>query len=172
MKMKATIWFMILITIIGLGGCQLMNKEIEEDVKSYELNSDEYYFYSSFYRLDCNQSINMIDLEKELVFTAGERALEYIELMNYTIFESEGDDFFTKEGIDALRIVATAYGFDKDDPITAEWVIDNPREALDMVQSDWNFQALSDGYDRRRVRDYQNSIESDNQQPETQPTKR
>jgi len=162
MKMKATIWFMILITIISLGGCQLMDKDIEEDVKTYELNSQEYFLYARYYRLDCNQSINMVDPEKELIYTAGEESIEYIELMNYTIYESEGVDYFSEEGIDALRIVATAYGFDKDHPITAEWVIGNPREALDMVQSDWHFQALSDGYTRRQIRDYENSIESDN----------
>ncbi len=89
---------------------------------------------------------NMYNPDKDKYELAkGEDCEEQIEKINSLLFDNN-DEY----EIESTREKVAEYGFDENNPITSDWVIEHPNEALEMLiaygESEFVYQAVADTY--------------------------
>jgi hypothetical protein len=95
-----------------------------------DLNEDDWPDYS-YYTMEATDNTEMV-----------------VTVLNYRLFEDFSDN--DREGLER----AEEYGFSLENPITVEWVMKHPKEAVEIMNEMWNNGYLFDDYQRmKRVYD-------------------
>ena len=142
-KKFAVLVIIFMVIIINFIGCKEEKQEIPIDFQEAKngLTVLENYDYVKFYKLDCNQDINQIEITDEIEFYITEDTEKAIRVLNYKIWEYKiveySDVNIDYEGLREIYIRARkmceTYGFTADNLITSEWVVDNPKEAISLI---------------------------------------
>ncbi len=141
----------VLIIIVCIKPAQMIYQYFEKIYRlsqdayytEYRLTYDELFDMFSFYGVNTNPHYMLLTKGNEECHTdwpdfsycemeASEITEMNVAVLNYDLF------FEPSELDEAACVIAEGYGFSKENPITVEWVMEHPREAIEIVSSTFN----------------------------------